>query len=112
MPPAVRRFWAEFLRHVDDPADAQARLYEADSRVGDTKASADEGAALFISGRKTATSSLVWEYETTGRRPPEKGVLSILVDGDMAPVCIFKTTWIQVQPFSQVDEQFAREYGE
>ena len=59
MSPAVRRFWVEFLRHVDDPADAEARLYDADSRVGDTKASADEGAVLFVSGRKTSTSSLL-----------------------------------------------------
>ncbi len=111
MTPAVRCFWEEFVRQVDDPAGAKARFYEAVG-IGDTKASADEGAALVVAGRKTATSSLLWEYETTGKPPPEVGALSILIDGDEKPVCVFETTWLEVRAFSQVDAQFARDYGE
>jgi uncharacterized protein YhfF len=111
MSPAVKRFWAAFLHQTDDPLDAKTRLYEV-FQIGDSEADADEGADLIVAGIKTATSSLLWEYEATGNRQPTKGVLSILTNGSAEPVCIVETTWLKVQAFSQVDAQFARDYGE
>ena len=111
MSPAVKRFWAAFLHQADDPLDAETRLYEV-FQVGDSEADADEGADLIVAGIKTATSSLLWEYEATGNRPPSMGVFSVLTNGRAEPVCVLETTWVKVQPFNQVDEQFARDYGE
>ena len=108
---AAQGFWAAFLDQVDDPSDAKLRLHGAFS-IGDSEADADEGARLIVSGAKTATSSLQWEYEATGTRPPSLGALSIVMDGKGEAVCIVETTWLKVQPFSQIDEQYARDYGE
>ena len=81
-------------------------------RVGDSEADADEGARLIVSGVKTATSSLLWDYDATGTRPPSLGALSIVMNGKGEPVCIVETTWLKVQAFNQIDEPFARDYGE
>ena len=108
---AVHRLWEAFLEQVDDPSDVKLRLYDV-FRIGDSETAADEGALLVVSGAKTATSSLLWEYEATGNRPPSMGVFSVLTNGRAEPVCVLETTWVKVQPFNQVDEQFARDYGE
>ncbi len=111
MSSVVQRFWTDFLRHADDPKDAQARWYDV-ARVGNSDASADEGARLILSGHKTATSSLLWKYEASGEKPPAEGDLSILLNGRGEPVCVFETVSLAVRPFDQIDEQFARDYGE
>ncbi len=111
MPPAVRDFWAEFLAQTDDPDDAEARFFEA-FKVGDTQDAANEGARLILSGAKTATSSLLWDYEAAGTLPPAEGAISIVMNGRNEPVCVVETTWLAVLPFAEADEQFARDYGE
>lgn len=74
--------------------------------------SADAGAALIQSGVKTATSSLVWEYEASNKPMPELGSLSIVADGDGDPVCIVETTAADVMTLGEVDARFAYDYGE
>ncbi len=109
--PAVRRFWAGFLTKLDDPADAERRLYDV-FRIGARPESADSGARLIMAGVKTSTSSLLWEYEENGMPAPEVGALSILLDSAAAPVCVVETVWVEVIPFDRVDAQFAHDYGE
>ena len=111
MSPAVRRLWTRFREETGDTAKAEAPLYDV-FRIGDSEVSADEGARLVVSGAKTATSSLVWAYEAAGKQPPTVGALSILTDGGARPVCVVETTWLEILPFTKVDEQFARDYGE
>ena len=109
--PVAEAFWSAYLRSLDAPEAAARRLYGA-CRIGDSKESADEGAGLVLSGRKTASSSLLWDYESSGRPPPSLGALSILEDGEGRPVCIFETTEVEVRPFDAVDAAFAADYGE
>ena len=108
---SVRAFWGAYLAQHDDPAHAQSRFLEA-FQIGSTEEDANEGADLIVSGAKTATSSLLWKYEAVGTRPPQEGDLSIVLNGQEEPVCVVETTWVAVQPFAQVDAQFARDYGE
>ena len=65
-----------------------------------------------LSGIKTATSSLLWEYEASGEASPWVGALSILEDGDGRPACIIETTEAEIRPFDAADEAFAAAYGE
>ena len=91
MAPAVALFWAAFLDRIEDAEDARARWYDVFS-IGDDAAAADAGARLILTGAKTATSSLLWEYEASGARPPFEGALSILLDGKAVPICVVETT--------------------
>ena len=81
-------------------------------QIGDSEQSADEGAALIKQGRKTTTSSLLWEYEVADEPLPQVGSLSIVEDGRGKPVCIVETTWVAIKKFAEVDAQFASDYGE
>ena len=108
---AVKRLWAAFLSRPGVPVDAETRFYDI-FQVGDEKADADEGADLILTGVKTATSSLQWEYDATGKPPPRVGAFSIVANGSAEPVCVVETTWLEVLPFSQIDADFARDYGE
>lgn len=111
MSPAARRFWTRFLEKIDDGAKAETLFYDV-FRIGDSDTAADEGARLVPSGTKTATSALLWDYEAAGKPPPTLGAISILTDGGARPVCVVETTWLEILPFNQVDEGFARDYGE
>lgn len=73
---------------------------------------ADELARLVLAGTKTATCSLLWEYEASDEAMPQEGELSIILDGEGAPVCLIETAEVRIAPFDQVDEQFAHDEGE
>ncbi len=107
--PAVAAFWDEFLRA--HPAVDPRRLYEA-FRFGSTQAMAEGLAQLVVEGIKTATSSLLWEYEAKGKRPVAPGDLCIVVNWAGQPVCVLETLEVRVLPFSAIDAQFAWDYGE
>jgi len=77
-------FWAQFLQSRANPS-ATAKLFCEVFRIGDSEQSADEGARLILSGAKTTTSSLLWEYDKQGKPLPLVGSLSILEDGRGKP---------------------------
>jgi uncharacterized protein YhfF len=108
---STQAFWAEFLRSTPNASDAESRRYEA-MRIGDTRESGNHGAQLILSGAKTATSSLEWEYEQLDRARPQIGSLSVVENGQGEPVCIVETTWLEILPFEQIDAAFAAAYGE
>jgi len=78
--------------------------------IGNTPASADAGAALILSGVKTATSSAHWDYPDG--RIPFVGALSVLLDGKARARAIVETERVKIIPFNEVDEDFAHAYGE
>ena len=109
--PQTATFWQQYVNSLPD-AGATARRFSEVFRIGDSEQSADEGADLIKQGRKTTTSSLLWEYEVANKPLPQVGSLSIVEDGRGNPVCIVETTWVAIKKFSEVDAQFAYDYGE
>ena len=107
----LEKYWQDYLKTLTEPADAETRFFGS-FQIGDSKASADEGARLVLQGLKTATSSLIWEYEGSDVEAPRIGSLSILLDGDGEPVCIVETTQLLERPFMEIEESFAVAYGE
>jgi len=107
----VRAFWQKYLESLPDSRDAERRFYEC-FHIGDTPESADAGAELIRSGAKTATSTLLWEYQASGHAPPTPGALSIVQNGRGDPVCVVETREVGTLPFADVDADFARDYGE
>ena len=111
IPDHIESFWQSFLGSEESPENAKDLFLES-FQIGSTPAQADQGASLILSGKKTATSSLLWEYDQSGKPKPSTGALSVVEDGECNAVCVVETTWVQVIPFSEVDESFARDYGE
>jgi uncharacterized protein YhfF len=69
--------------------------------------------AAILSGEKTATSSLLLEYELDpDDPPPEVGGRGVVVDSADRPVCVIETTEVRVLPLRDVDDEFARDEGE
>ncbi|MFC5729863.1 MULTISPECIES: ASCH domain-containing protein [Nocardioides] len=79
---------------------------------GATPEQSDALLELVLAGSKTATSSALWDYETTGEPLPERGSLGILVDGAGRPRALVVTTEVQVVRFDEVDAEHARLEGE
>lgn len=111
IPDHIGSFWTKFLNSGFSPANANDLFLES-FQIGSTAAAADGGARLILNGEKTATSSLLWQYELSGEPTPYVGSLSVLEDGSRAPVCVVQTTWVEIIPYGQIDADFARDYGE
>jgi molybdenum cofactor guanylyltransferase len=101
----VDAFWAEFVAAtgIDGPHTAWS--------FGNDRAMATELGLLVRDGPKRATAGLRSEY-----RPdeplPETGDLSVILDGDGRPLCVIRTTSVEMRPFGAVDEEFAWTEGE
>ena len=107
---SIEAFWHRYLAASGNRAtDHDAP--EAWS-FGDNPALADELCQLVLAGIKTATCSLLWEYEADGEAIPQEGQLSIILDGQGNPRAVIETTQVIIQPFNQVDTSFAYEEGE
>jgi uncharacterized protein YhfF len=111
IPRHIEAFWLGFLESQSAPHDATRRFYES-FRIGIEDQDADTGAAAILSRQKTATSSLLWEYESSGKALPPLGNLSVVENGQRVPICVVTTTWIDLIRFDDIDAQFAYEYGE
>jgi uncharacterized protein YhfF len=109
MTPAVAAFWAEFSRQVGG-VDV-ALFYEA-SCFGDSESLAEELAGLVLSGRKRATAGALWSFEAEGKRLPRLGDLSVLTTWNGTPLCVIRSTRVQVMPFDAVPAAFAAAEGE
>lgn len=103
----ISNFWEAFKKKYPDAGDK----YLAWS-FGGTADQADRLAALVISGKKTATASLYQLYRWTNEPVPKVGDYNIILDGRQAPVCIIRTTKIEVVPFSEVTAEHAKLEGE
>jgi uncharacterized protein YhfF len=79
---------------------------------GDGPELADELLRLVLQGTKTATASLLWEYEDAEEPVPAKGDLSIVLDAEGEPRALIRTTAVDVVPLDQVTEDHAYSEGE
>ena len=108
-PEHVQAFWAEFLAKTD--RDHNAALYEI-FHFDDNETDANELAELVLRGKKAATASLLWEYEKSGKRPPQTGDLSVVTDWQASPLCVIETLGVEIRAFEDVGDEFAAAEGE
>ena len=67
---------------------------------------------LIRDGVKTATASLVWEWEAEEQTLPEVGDVMIVLDWNQNPVMVIEYTDVEVKRFFDVSEDFAWDEGE
>jgi uncharacterized protein YhfF len=104
--------WNAFVSSgLRDAATAAGSSYGSWS-FGDSAEMADRLVELVLSGRKRATAGSLWGYEADEEPLPEVGEFSVITDGAGVARCIIRTTAIDLVPFSDVDESFARAEGE
>jgi uncharacterized protein YhfF len=65
-----------------------------------------------LSGRKTATTSLLAEWEAEGDELPTAGEKQTVIDSAGAPVATIEITRCEVRQLSAVDDAVARAEGE
>lgn len=109
--PQVRAYWQAYLATLPANHPHREATYEAWG-FGDRPRMADELGELVQAGTKTATASLIWEYEFDDEPLPEVGDLSIILDGQDQPMCIIETTELRQLSFNEVDAAFAYDEGE
>jgi len=99
----VDAFWQRFVA-----ATGLDGAYTAWS-FGDSPEMATELAQLVKSGPKRATAGLLPD---ASEEMPQPGDLSVILDGDDRPVCVIRTTAVEVRRFGGVDAEFAHADGE
>lgn len=108
---AVKAFWQAYRDSLPEGVQPPSS-YDVWS-FGDTREMANELGELVKVGIKTATCSLMWEYEAEGDEDlPKVGDVSVITDGEGTPLCIIETIEVEIRPYSQVDESFAYDEGE
>ena len=107
----VTKYWEQFLAGLPSDSPYHAKAYVAEG-WGDGPAMADELGALIVQGIKTATCSALWEWEAEGNPIPEKGLITIALDGRGEPLCIVETVEVMIRKYNEVDAGFPREEGE
>ena len=105
---AVIDFWARFRAETGHP-DAP---YQVGGFAEEHPDVATELAALVAVGTKRATTGLLHEYESEGETLPQPGDLWIVTDGAGTPICVTRTTSVELRRYADVDEAFAFEEGE
>ena len=104
----IEVFWGEFVEAtgIDGPYEAWAF---GDPSLPDL---ATELALLVRDGPKRATAGLASEFEDENETLPEIDDLSVILDGEGAPICVIRTTAVEIRRFGDVDEAFAWDEGE
>jgi uncharacterized protein YhfF len=101
----VREYWRRFVA-----ATGIEGAYTAWG-FGNTERMATELGLLVRDGPKRATASLRADYD--GDEPmPRVGDLGVILDGRGQPLCVIRTTGVEVRRFGDVDAEFAWAEGE
>ncbi len=89
-------YWAQFLNSL--PAQQTAPHCCGTICFGDGQ-EAEAIGGLALEGIKTATGSLLWQYEYDRQPLPQPGDHNILVNADDHPMAILQTTRNSDRPF-------------
>ena len=108
MPLSVAEFWEQCraaLPHLP------REIPEAWA-FGATHQQANELLNLVLVGKKTATASALWGYESAGEPLPTVGELNIIMDADHTPRVLTETVEVVITPFNEVSADHAYYEGE
>jgi uncharacterized protein YhfF len=115
----ILRFWdaarvrAGRTSHGGTIAESTATMVPPQAwAFGDSPQLAESLLRLVLAGVKTATASLLWEYEDAEEPVPARGDLSIILDGEGEPRALIRTTAVEVVPLGEVTEEHAFLEGE
>jgi 5-formyltetrahydrofolate cyclo-ligase len=108
--PKELSYWSSYVKTLPDdkkPADAVVTAGYAG-----TPEITDELLALYLAGKKTAGSSVLEDYISSGDRPPEVGNFWIFLNSKNQPSCILRTDKVVTHAFKNVPSDVAIAEGE
>jgi len=115
----LQEFWSQAQRHAHvGDLDVVMGTSWGESLVppvwtfGGTVEESDALLALVLSGKKTAITGLLEEYESDDEPLPHKGDLSIILDAEGVPRALIRTVEVVVVPFSELTLDQAEAEGE
>lgn len=104
---AMKQYQEQFCASLP-PETKKASKFVEPVAFGFTPQDATEISQLVLHGIKTATGSLLWSYQADGKLLPRAGDFWIVIDGDTNPVCVVQTVNVEIIPFNEVPEDYAR----
>ena len=108
---AIENYWQKFQESLPKNSPYRSRPFIAEG-WGDGPQMADELGLLIATGKKTATCSSVWEWQSEGVAWPSPGTLTIVLSGTNQPLCIIETVEVVIVTYQDVDPDFASAEGE
>jgi len=108
---SIRAMWSDFIKGQDKKPEEMNDTFTS-WYFGADQQTADELAELVLTGTKRATTSLYESYIFEKEPIPKVGDYSIITDWEGKAKCIIQTTAINICPFKDVTEAFARREGE
>jgi uncharacterized protein YhfF len=104
----VAAFWADYVA-----ATGAAGPYTAWGFGDEGKPELMTKLGLLVrDGPKRATTGRLDDFDAEVEPVPVPGDHSVILDGDGTPLCIIRTTSVDIRPFGEVDEAFAWDEGE
>jgi uncharacterized protein YhfF len=105
---AHEEFWQRYKQsRPEENASDYSHYYFCDNEEDAVKL-----ADLVLVGKKRATASLVAAFEDEGQPLPKPGDCCIVTDFHGHPLCIVKTTAVDIVAFRDVTQEFASIEGE
>ena len=108
----ISSYWSGFLATLPNHAPYHNLGTLSAWGFGDNTRMADELGELVLQGIKTATCSMLWEFEADHEPLPKPGDVSIILNGAGDPLCIIETLEVEMCPFEAVGADFAHDKGE
>jgi uncharacterized protein YhfF len=108
---SVAALWTDYLRSLGEAPGSTDKTFTA-WHFCSNEQDADTLADLVLAGGKRATASCPWVYELEGQALPRVGDHSVILDWKGHAQCVIRTTRIDIVPFEEVTEAFARAEGE
>jgi uncharacterized protein YhfF len=105
--PAVQALWDAYVSATGVEATFEPWWFGNDDVAEQTQL-----ARLVSDGPKRATTSLLADHERDREALPVVGDHGVVVDGEGVPLCIARTTRVDIAPFGEVSEGFAWVEGE
>lgn len=101
-------YWNSYLSTLDE----KPKVPNVEASIAGNDEIADQLLDLYLTGKKTAGSGLVKDYELSGDELPKVGNHWILLDSKKSPRCIVKTVRVEFYQFDQVPREVAIAEGE
>ncbi len=105
----VKDFWNEFIA---ESGRSPSTEYVDCFYFGNNEKLANELLALVLSGKKCATTSLLYDYERDGADIPKKNDLNVITDWAGNPRCVIETVDVAVLAFNEMTFDICMREGE
>ncbi len=108
--PNEKRYWEAYVKTLS--RDARPKSPNVVAEFAGSREITDDLIALYLSGKKTAGSSIEEDFISAGDDPPKIGNFWIVLNSTETPSCILKTEKIVRHKFRDVPVGIAMAEGE